>query len=129
MISSNQFDDMQGMLTQRELKRIKSDIETKWSDRWRNNINVNVDEIEWVNTSSIQRYNIGRSDYVDIALIMRAVKDIPLAEEKTIGVLIEIKAEFSKDYFKNLTEKHHRTLHFIYIQKALLKEVKETATY
>jgi len=82
MISSNQFDDMQGMLTQRELKRIKSDIETKWSDRWRNNINVNVDEIEWVNTSSIQRYNIGRSDYVDIALIMRAVKDIPLAEEK-----------------------------------------------
>ena len=101
MISSNQFDDMQGMLTQRELQRIKSDIETKWSDRWRNNINVNVDEIEWVNTSSIQRYNIGRSDYVDIALIMRAVKDIPLAEEKTIGVLIEIKAEFSKDYGEN----------------------------
>ena len=101
MISGNQFDDMKGMLTQRELQRIKTDIETKWSDKWRNNIDISVDEIEWVATSSIQRYQIGRNDYVDIALLMRAVKDIPLRENETIGVLIDIKAEFSKDYGKN----------------------------
>ena len=98
MISSNEFDDLKGLLTERELDRIKRDIETKWNDQWRNNIALSVDEIEWIGTHSINRYPVGYDYYVDIVLKMKAVKEIPTADNKTISLLIDITAEFSKMY-------------------------------
>jgi len=101
MIGSNEYDDMKGLLSERELSRIKRDIETKWPDQWRNNISLSVDEIEWVGTNKIRRYQVGRNFYVDITLNMKAVKEIPSEKDKNIQILIDITAEFSKDYSEN----------------------------
>ena len=89
---------MKGLLSERELSRIKRDIETKWPDQWRNNISLSVDEIEWVGTNKIRRYEVGRNFYVDITLNMKAVKEIPSEKDKNIHVLIDLTAEFSKSY-------------------------------
>lgn len=91
---------MKGLLSERELSKIKRDIETKWPDQWRNNIELSVDEIEWVGTNRINRYQVGKNYYVDITLQMKAVKEIP-SENKNIHVLIDITAEFSKVYCEN----------------------------
>ena len=88
---------MKGLLTERELSKIKRDIETKWPDQWRNNIELSVDEIEWVNTNRIKKYQVGKNYYVDITLQMKAVKEIP-SQNKNVHVLIDITAEFSKSY-------------------------------
>ena len=97
MIANNEFDDMKGLLSERELERIKRDIETKWSDQWRNNIALSVDEIINVTTDRINRYEVGSNFYVDITLNIKAIKEIPSAKDNDY-VLIAITAEFSRDY-------------------------------
>ena len=52
---------MKGLLSERELSKIKRDIETKWPDQWRNNIELSVDEIEWVGTNRINRYQLAKT--------------------------------------------------------------------
>ena len=78
LISSNEFDEMGGMLTEREYKRIRRQVETKWSDEWRNNIAFDVDNIIGVTTESVLRYPVGHDMwYVDIELKIIAALDTP----------------------------------------------------
>ena len=92
---------MKGMLTERELTRIKKEVETKWSDEWRNNVAINADNIVGMTTDSILRYQVGfEMEYVDIVLGFIATRDPSVEQMNKFPTLIIIKAEFTKNFSK-----------------------------
>ena len=101
LISSNEFDEMGGMLTEREYKRIRRQVETKWSDEWRNNIAFDVDNIISVTTESVLRYPVGQNMwYVDIELKVIAALDTPsvLDNDKPAQSYAFITVELTKNF-------------------------------
>ena len=92
---------MNGMLTQRELHRIRADLEKKSDAEFENNIAINVDDIIGITTDSIQRYPVGRTEYVDIALRIHALKDFSTTEKNNPPTCITVTAEFTKEFSKN----------------------------
>ena len=98
LISSNEFDEMGGMLTEREYKRLRRHVETKWSDEWRNNIAIDVNNIIGVTTESVLRYEVGYDmAYVDIVLNIIAVLDT--AETKYAFITVELTKNYSPKSF------------------------------
>ena len=91
---------MNGMLTQRELHRIRKDLEKESEVDCKNNIAINVDNIIGITTDNIQRYPVGSTEYVDIALIIHAVKDSTITEKSNQPTYITVKAEFTKEFSK-----------------------------
>ena len=107
LISSNEFDEMGGMLTEREYKRLRRHVETKWSDEWRNNIAFDVDNVIGVTTESVLRYQVGYDmSYVDIELKVIAKLDTPpvpdnntFAEAKYAFITVELTKNYSPKSF------------------------------
>ena len=89
------------MLTQRELSRIRNELEKASKSDGRNSIAISVDEIIGVITESIHRYPVGRTEYVDIVLKIHALKDSLIGEERNTPTCITATAEFSKEFSKN----------------------------
>ena len=98
LIASNEFDEMNGMLTQRELHRIKKELENESENDWKNNIAISVDDIIGITTESIERYPVGRAEYVDIVLRIHALKDSSINEKSNTPTCITATAEFSKEF-------------------------------
>ena len=98
LISSNEFDEMGGMLTEREYKRLRRHVETKWSDEWRNNIAIDINNIVGVTTESVLRYEVGYDmAYVDIVLNIIAVLDT--VETKYAFITVELTKNYSPKSF------------------------------
>ena len=98
LISSNEFDEMGGMLTEREYKRLRRHVETKWSDEWRNNIAIDINNIIGVTTESVLRYEVGYDmAYVDIVLNIIAVLDT--VETKYAFITVELTKNYSPKSF------------------------------
>ena len=98
LISSSEFDEMSGMLTEREYKRLRRHVETKWSDEWRNNIAIDVNNIIGVTTESVLRYEVGYDmAYVDIVLNIIAVLDT--VETKYAFMTVELTKNYSPKSF------------------------------
>ena len=92
---------MKGMLTERELERIQKEVETKWSDEWRNNVAIHADNIIGMTTNSITRYQVGfEMEYVDIVLGFIAILDPSVTKKNNIPTVVSITAEFTKNYSK-----------------------------
>ena len=91
---------MKGMLTERELERIKKEVETKWSDEWRNNVAIDVDNIVGMTTNSIVRYQVGFGmEYVDIVLEFIAIQP-SVTNRNALPTVVTFNAEFTKNYSK-----------------------------
>ena len=89
---------MGGMLTEREYKRLRRHVETKWSDEWRNNIAIDINNIIGVTTESVLRYEVGYDmAYVDIVLNIIAVLDT--AETKYAFITVELTKNYSPKSF------------------------------
>merc|ERR1719328_447173 len=102
MISSDEFDEMNGMLTQRELLRLKTEIEKESGLEWKKNVAINVDDIDVITTERIERYPVGPDvNYVEIRLRIIALKDFSTTENSTTPTLITATAEFTKEFSKN----------------------------
>ena len=92
---------MKGMLTERELERFQKEVETKWSDEWRNNVAINVDNIVGSSTISINRYQVGfEMEYVDIVLGFIALREPSVIKKNTLPTVVSFTVEFTKNYSK-----------------------------
>ena len=85
------------MLTEREAQRLQREVETKWSDEWRNNVSIpDANSIIAASTNNIQRYQVGsQMEFVDIELEIMAVIE---NEKDSFPTVIRIVAEFTKEY-------------------------------
>eukprot|EP00095_Tigriopus_kingsejongensis_P005320 maker-scaffold123_size333416-snap-gene-2.15 protein:Tk05320 transcript:maker-scaffold123_size333416-snap-gene-2.15-mRNA-1 annotation:"hypothetical protein KGM_03861" len=97
-LSQNNFEDLSGLLTKRERLRLKEEVETKWSDVQRNNINLSVDEIIGSFPDKVFQYNVAYQKFCDIDVIVPAWK---YDSEGHRMAFVKIRARFSREYTEN----------------------------
>ena len=87
------------MVTERELERLKREVETQWSNEWKNNLAFNADDILAIITKNVKRYQVGfKMEFVDIELEVFAKASTSLTEKGNVPTIINVTAEFTKNF-------------------------------
>eukprot|EP00092_Neocalanus_flemingeri_P040252 GFUD01043845.1.p1 GENE.GFUD01043845.1~~GFUD01043845.1.p1 ORF type:complete len:368 (+),score=140.57 GFUD01043845.1:49-1104(+) len=84
--------EMRGLLSRKEFKRLQKEVETEWSDVMRQNVSLEVEEMEKVLITDITTQQIVHNKYCDIDVLVLGVK------EQKVPLLMQVEVRLHREY-------------------------------
>ncbi|XP_071442410.1 m-AAA protease-interacting protein 1, mitochondrial-like [Hetaerina americana] len=101
LMSSNNFEDLEGLLTSPAINQLRREVETKWSDVQRRNFCLNKDDIKVALPQRVRFQRIDERRFCDVDMLFLALKQSEY-EGKNATIFMEIKVRFHRDYTEGL---------------------------
>ncbi|XP_046393556.1 uncharacterized protein LOC124161296 [Ischnura elegans] len=101
LISSNNFDDLEGLLTPAAISLLRHEVETIWTDVQRRNVNLTKEEIKVALPQRVRFQRLNEKKFCDVDMLFLALKQSRY-EGRLATVFMEIKVRFHRDYTDGL---------------------------
>eukprot|EP00092_Neocalanus_flemingeri_P015644 GFUD01016933.1.p1 GENE.GFUD01016933.1~~GFUD01016933.1.p1 ORF type:complete len:656 (-),score=255.71 GFUD01016933.1:58-2025(-) len=92
MLEEGRWKEMRGLLSRKEFKRLQKEVETEWSDVMRQNVSLEVEEMEKVLITDITTQQIVHNKYCDIDVLVLGVK------EQKVPLLMQVEVRLHREY-------------------------------
>jgi len=95
-IVNGDWHEMRGLLSRKEFKRLRKEVETEWSDVMRQNVGMEVDQMEKVLITGITTQQIVEHKYCDIDVTVVGVKEKHDNTPHVIQVRVRLHREYTE---------------------------------
>eukprot|EP00092_Neocalanus_flemingeri_P104937 GFUD01134454.1.p1 GENE.GFUD01134454.1~~GFUD01134454.1.p1 ORF type:complete len:391 (+),score=151.03 GFUD01134454.1:36-1175(+) len=86
--------EMRGLLSRKEFKRLQKEVETEWSDVMRQNVSLEVEEMEKALITDIRTHEIVHNKFCDIDVLVVGVKE----QEKKVPLVMQVEVRLHREY-------------------------------
>jgi len=93
-LEGGQWKELRGLLSRREFKRLRKEVETEWTDVMRQNANLEVEEMEKVLITDVRTQQIVQNKYCDIDLMVVGVKEM----QQKLPLVVQVEVRLHREY-------------------------------
>jgi len=93
-LEDGDWQNLRGLLTRKEFKRLQKEVETEWSDVMRQNVTLQVDQIDKILISGVRTQQIVQNKYCDIDVLVMGVKD----QNTKLPLVLEMEVRLHREY-------------------------------
>jgi len=93
-IMAGEWQELRGLLSRKEFKRLQREVETEWSDVMRQNVGIDVDQMEKVLITGITTQQIVDHKYCDIDVTIVGVKE----QDDNIPHVMQVQVRMHREY-------------------------------
>jgi len=93
-LEQGEWKELRGLLSRKEFKRLRKEVETEWSDVMRQNVSLEVDQMVKVLITDIRTQQIVDNKFCDIDVMVMGVKE----QERKTPLVMQLEVRLHREY-------------------------------
>lgn len=93
-LESGEWQEVRGLVSRKEFKRLRKEVETEWSDVMRQNASLDVEQMHKVLVTGVRTQQISENKYCDIDVMVLGIKE----QEKQAPFVMQVDVRLHREY-------------------------------